>query len=95
MDRGLGLDRREALWAIRGLAAAAPLPLFAAAAARGEGIAMARRSIVGEDLERGALRRLFDVSLKSPYAYWFVSPKDAAAMPKVKAFRDWVKQELA
>jgi LysR family glycine cleavage system transcriptional activator len=65
------------------------------AAARGEGIAMARRSIVGEDLERGTLRRLFAVSLKSPYAYWFVSPKEAAAMPKVKAFRDWVKQELA
>jgi LysR family glycine cleavage system transcriptional activator len=64
------------------------------AAARGEGIAMARRSIVGEDLERGTLRRLFAVSLKSPYAYWFVSPKEAAAMPKVKAFRDWVKQEL-
>jgi LysR family glycine cleavage system transcriptional activator len=65
------------------------------AAARGEGIAMGRRSIVGEDLARGTLRRLFDVSLDSPYAYWFVSPKEAAAMPKVKAFRDWVKQELA
>lgn len=65
------------------------------AAARGEGIAMARRSIVGEDLERGMLRRLFDLSIKSPYTYWFVSPREAAAMPKVKAFRDWVKQELA
>ena len=64
------------------------------AAARGEGIAMARRSIIGEDLERGTLRRLFTVALKSPYAYWFVSPKEVAAMPKVKAFRDWVKQEL-
>lgn len=64
------------------------------AAARAEGIAMARRSIVGEDLERGTLRRLFDVSLKSPYAYWFVSPKEVAPMPKVRAFRAWVKQEL-
>src|SRR5207237_4979012 len=34
------------------------------AAARGEGIALARRSIVGEDLERGTLKRLFDISLK-------------------------------
>lgn len=65
------------------------------AAARGEGVAMARRSIVGEDFERGRLRQLFDVALESPYAYWFVSPREAAAMPKVKAFRDWVKQELA
>ena len=29
--RSLGLDRRGALWAVRGMAAAAPLPLFAAA----------------------------------------------------------------
>lgn len=64
------------------------------AAARGEGIAMARRSIVYEDLERGTLRRLFDVALESPYHYWFVSPKDLAEMPKVVAFREWVKKEL-
>jgi LysR family glycine cleavage system transcriptional activator len=64
------------------------------AATRGEGIAMTRRSIVGEDLERGTLRRLFDVSLKTHERYWFVSPKELAELPKVKAFREWVKAEL-
>lgn len=64
------------------------------AAARGEGIALGRLSIVREDLERGALKRLFSVSLPSPFHYWFVSPKDLAALPKVKAFRDWIQSEL-
>ena len=64
------------------------------AAARGEGIALARRSIVREDLERGTLRRLFDITVPSRERYWFVSPKETAETPKVKAFRKWVKEEL-
>jgi LysR family glycine cleavage system transcriptional activator len=65
------------------------------AAARGEGIALARRSIAAEDLERGTLKRLFEVSVPSRERYWFVSPKETAGLPKVKAFRDWVRDELA
>jgi LysR family glycine cleavage system transcriptional activator len=64
------------------------------AAARGEGVALARRSIVGEDLERGTLKRLFNVSVPMQERYWFVSPKARAAAPKVQAFKDWVKSEL-
>jgi len=64
------------------------------AAARGEGIALARRSIVAEDLERGALKRLFDVTVPSRERYWFVSPKENAETPKVRAFRNWVREEL-
>lgn len=65
------------------------------AAARGEGIALARRSIVVEDLERGALVRLFDVTVPSRERYWFVCPKETAATPKVKAFKTWVRAELS
>jgi len=65
------------------------------AAARGEGIALARRSIVGEDLERGVLKRLFHAAVPSNERYWFVSPRETAAAPKVRAFREWVKAELA
>jgi LysR family glycine cleavage system transcriptional activator len=64
------------------------------AAARGEGVALARRSIVGEDLLRGTLKRLFEVSVPMQERYWFVSPKARAAAPKVQAFKDWVKSEL-
>ena len=65
------------------------------AAARGEGVALARRSIVGDDLASGRLKRLFAVSLPSPARYWFVSPPALAGAPRVKAFRDWVRAELA
>ena len=64
------------------------------AATRGEGIALARNSIIGEDLERGTLKRLFNVSVKTNERYWFVSPKELADLPKVRAFRNWVKSEL-
>jgi LysR family glycine cleavage system transcriptional activator len=65
------------------------------AAARGEGIALARRSIVGEDLERGVLKRLGNLAVPSHERYWFVAPKESFEAPNVKAFREWVKAELA
>jgi LysR family glycine cleavage system transcriptional activator len=65
------------------------------AAARGEGIALARRSIIGEDLERGTLKRLFKLAVPCRESYWFVSPKDTVNTASVKAFRAWVKSELA
>jgi LysR family glycine cleavage system transcriptional activator len=64
------------------------------AAARGEGIALARRSIVAEDLERGALKRLFSLAVPSKERYWFVCPKETADTAKVKAFKAWVVTEL-
>jgi DNA-binding transcriptional LysR family regulator len=64
------------------------------AATRGEGIALARNSIIGEDPERGTLRKIFNVSVKTSERYWFVSPKELADLPKVRAFRNWVKSEL-
>ena len=64
------------------------------AAARGEGVALARRSIIGEDLERGTLVRLFDVAVKCREAYWFVCPRSLANAERILAFKDWVKEEL-
>jgi LysR family transcriptional regulator, glycine cleavage system transcriptional activator len=65
------------------------------AAARGEGVALARRSIIGEDLERGTLKRLFKTAVTCRESYWFVSPKETANMAAVKAFKAWVKDELS
>lgn len=95
-------DYWERWFEAAGIALAAPLegPSFndstysLQAAARGEGVALARSSIVGEDLERGTLRRLFTLAVPSRESYWFVSPRELAQAPKVKAFRDWVKAEL-
>ena len=95
-------DDWERWFAVAGVELEAPLegPSFndstysLQAAARGEGVALARRSIVMEDLERGTLKRLFTIAVAARESYWFVSPKDLANAPKVKAFRDWVKAEL-
>ena len=65
-----------------------------AAATRGEGIALARPSLLGDDLERGTLKRLFRVAVKLRESYWIVCPRELVETPKVKAFRDWVKAEL-
>ena len=65
------------------------------AAARGEGVALARRSIIGEDLERGTLVRLFDVAVKCREAYWFVCPRELANAERIVAFKEWIKSELA
>ena len=64
------------------------------AATRNEGIALARQSIIGEDLERGVLKRIFNISVKTTERYWFVSPKELADLRKVRLFREWVKSEL-
>lgn len=65
------------------------------AATRGEGVAMTRRSLVGDDIERGVLVQLFPLTVPSLESYWLVSRKDLAEVPKVKSFREWVKAELA
>ena len=49
---------------------------------------------MGEDLERGTLKRLFNVSVPTRERYWFVGPKELAATPNVKAFKSWVRSEL-
>ena len=64
------------------------------AAARGEGIAMARMSVVRDDLERGTLQRLFRLGVRARERYWFVAPREKFESAPVKAFRDWVKAEL-
>jgi LysR family glycine cleavage system transcriptional activator len=64
------------------------------AAMRGEGVAMTRRSLVGDDIERGALVQLFPLTVKTKESYYLVFPKELAETRKVQAFRDWVMAEL-
>jgi len=64
------------------------------AAIRGEGVALTRRSLVGEDIERGLLVQLFPLTIRTGEFYSLVWPKELDDDPKVKAFRDWVKSEL-
>lgn len=57
----------------------------------GKGIAMARRSVVIDDLTSGRLVQLFEYEFPSPWSYHLVCLPKHAASKKVRAFRDWLK----
>jgi LysR family transcriptional regulator, glycine cleavage system transcriptional activator len=65
------------------------------AAIDGQGIALARTTLVAWDLLNGRLFVPVNVSLGLENTYWAVYPKLAATEPKVVAFRDWLLAEAA
>ena len=64
------------------------------AAAEGQGIALARESLLGNDLQTGTLVRLFDISIPAPRRFWFVYTPRMAQSPKLALFREWLFAEL-
>jgi len=70
--------------------------LLVCAAASGQGLALVREIYVQEELARGTLVKCFEaaVSDQAP-AYYFVCRPEAARMPAVEAFREWLLQEAA
>src|SRR5215469_15449564 len=65
------------------------------AAIDGQGIALARTTLVALDLIHRRLVRPVDVSLRMPNTYWIVSPKASARTPKIATFRQWLLAEAA
>ena len=65
------------------------------AAIEGQGIALARRSLIGNDLKNGLLVRPFDVEVAAAWRYFLVYPPALANSPKLAVFRDWLGQEIA
>jgi LysR family glycine cleavage system transcriptional activator len=63
------------------------------AAIDGQGIALARSTLVAWDLLNGRLVVPVNVSLALENTYWAVYPKLAVTDPKVVAFRDWLLAE--
>ncbi|NMM38737.1 MAG: transcriptional regulator GcvA [Glaciimonas sp.] len=64
------------------------------AAKEGQGIALARQTMVADDLQRGALVRLFSLSIPSPVEYYLVCPPALARTGKVQRFRAWLREEI-
>src|SRR5256885_3417857 len=60
------------------------------AAIEGQGIALARSSLIGNDLVNGVLVRLFDIEVPSPWRYYLVYPPSVAQSPKLAVFRKWL-----
>lgn len=64
-----------------------------AAAAAGQGVALADDALAAADLADGRLVRLFDVATPTDGGYWLVTPPRAVDRPKVEAFRSWLLAE--
>ena len=61
-----------------------------AAAASGQGVALARKSLAAPYLRARTLVRAFQGSLPSEFAYWVVCAESRADEPAIRAFRTWV-----
>ncbi len=65
------------------------------AAINGDGIALVSHHAVVDDIDAGRLVRPFKLVLQANYSYWLVCPKDYLRRAKVKAFCDWMLEEVA
>jgi len=63
------------------------------AAIAGHGVVLAYSTIAAADLAAGRLLRLFSLALPDQFAYYIVTAPGALERPKVRAFRNWLRQE--
>jgi len=64
------------------------------AAAEGQGIALARTTLLGNDERNGVLVRLFDVEVPAARKNYLVYPARTANSSKLALFRQWLHDEI-
>jgi LysR family transcriptional regulator, glycine cleavage system transcriptional activator len=64
------------------------------AAIAGLGVALGRRSLVAADIKAGHLVRPFGPVMQTRFSWWIVCGHVTADMPKVRAFREWLRSEM-
>ncbi|WP_283148089.1 transcriptional regulator GcvA [Silvimonas soli] len=69
--------------------------LLVQAAAEGQGIGLARASLIQPELASGKLVKLFDLTVPMPGAYWIVAPEAPPWRPAVATFVAWLKQKAS
>ena len=65
------------------------------ATAAGQGIAIARASLVESDMLNMGLFRQVGRAVKMKYGYYFVCPHEKADRPQIRNLRNWVTHELS
>ncbi|MFG1478345.1 transcriptional regulator GcvA [Xanthobacter sp. V4C-4] len=65
------------------------------AAIAGQGVALARSTLVSDDLAHGRLAHPFGAPRKVLHSYYFVCPPHRLPSPKVQGFLAWLKEEAA
>jgi LysR family glycine cleavage system transcriptional activator len=65
------------------------------AAAEGQGVALARATLLGNDERNGVLVRPFAIEAPAPRRFYLVYPPRNADSPKLAVFRAWLQVEIA
>ena len=71
------------------------VPVALEAALNHIGMVIADRQILARDLADGRLVEPFDVHMPSTAGYYLVYPPGSAEDPRLRAFRDWMQEEIA
>ena len=58
-------------------------------------MALAKAQLALSDLRAGRLVRPFGAARRVEFAYYFVAPPERSDWPKVAAFREWLRREIA
>jgi LysR family transcriptional regulator, glycine cleavage system transcriptional activator len=64
-------------------------------AVQGAGLALARWSLVADEIASGTLVSASQRTIRYQDSYWLVYPPRAEGLPSVKAFSDWIRTEAA
>ncbi len=60
----------------------------------GYGVGLGRSSLVKDHLDAGRLVRPFNVSRPAEFSHFVVAPETSMEQPNVKAFFDWIQEEV-
>lgn len=69
--------------------------LLTEAAVRGQGVALGRDALVAGHLASGRLVRPIKAARPADYAYWTVTTVRGAQQARIRAFIDWIENEVA
>lgn len=68
--------------------------LLTQAVVHGQGVALGRRSLVGEYLRTGRLMRPLKETRPSAFSYYTVTTEEKSAHPRVKLFLNWLEEQV-
>ena len=68
--------------------------MLGTAAMAGQGVAMLMPAFFTAEMAAGRLVQPFDLIASDGQSYWLVYPEERRNTPKIRAFRDWMLEEV-